>query len=198
MVQFILTTKENVCFMKENQIHTMHIAIRPIVRAFENLQKCFLKTKDDLITLKKPLQYWKVAKIGSALKYASEENCLCLYKTGGSCEVSAYDLTDVESIATTPVCKKNEELIKLLCMENIPFLEKMCALTKVKAMWNVATGNLSFKSELKHTSIKDVFNATKKGSTSYKTILLSNVTVKNVPAETICNNYKTAWKIHIY
>jgi hypothetical protein len=100
----------------------MHIAIRPIARAFENLQKYFLKTKDYLITLKKPLEYSKVAKIGSALKYATAEKYPYLYKKGGSCEVSAYDLTDAESIATTPVCKKNEELIQLLCMENIPFL----------------------------------------------------------------------------
>jgi hypothetical protein len=117
--------KENVCFIKEKQIHEMHIAIRPNVRAFENMQKCFLKTKDDLITLKKPLEYSKVAKIGSALKYATEENCPYLYKKRGSCEVSAYDLNDAESIATTPVCKKNEELIKLLCKENIQFLEKI-------------------------------------------------------------------------
>ena len=36
--------------------HPMHIAIRPIVRAFETLQESFLKTKDDIITLKKPLE----------------------------------------------------------------------------------------------------------------------------------------------
>jgi hypothetical protein len=63
--------KENICFIKEKYIHEMHIAIRPIVRAFENLQKCFLKTKDDLITLKKPLENSKVVKIVNALKYAT-------------------------------------------------------------------------------------------------------------------------------
>ena len=46
---------ENICFIREKHIHKMHIAIRPIARAFENLQKCFLKANDDLITLKKPL-----------------------------------------------------------------------------------------------------------------------------------------------
>jgi hypothetical protein len=66
--------KENVCFIKEKRIHPMHIAIRPIVRAFEKLQKSFLKTKDDSITLKKPLENFKVAKIGSAMKFATEEN----------------------------------------------------------------------------------------------------------------------------
>ena len=75
---------ENICFIKENQIHEMHIAIRPIVRAFEQLQKCFLKTSDDLITLKKPLESFKVVKIGNALKYATEENCPYLYKQGGA------------------------------------------------------------------------------------------------------------------
>ena len=47
-------------------------------------------------------------------------------------------------------------------MENTPFLEKARQLTKVRAIWKVAIKNLNFKSKLKHTSIKDVFNATKK------------------------------------
>ena len=51
---------ENICFIKENHIHKMHIAIRPT---------------DDLITLKKPLEHSKVVKIGNVLKYATEENC---------------------------------------------------------------------------------------------------------------------------
>ena len=62
---------ENVCFIKEKHIHEMHIAIKPIVRAFENLQKCFLKTEDDLITLKRPLEYDKVVNIGNVLKHAT-------------------------------------------------------------------------------------------------------------------------------
>jgi hypothetical protein len=39
--------KENVCFIKENQIHKIHIAVRPITRAFEQLQESFTKRKDD-------------------------------------------------------------------------------------------------------------------------------------------------------
>jgi hypothetical protein len=54
--------------------------------------------------------------------------------------------------------------------------------------------NLSFKSELKHTSIKDVFNATKKGSRNYKKILMSNLMVRNVPGETICTHWNIAAK----
>ena len=154
---------ENICFIKESQTHEMHIAIRPIVRAFEQLQTCFLKTNEDnLITLKKPLESFKVVKIGNAMKHATEENCPYLYKKGGSCEFSAYDLTDEDSIKTEPKCKKNEDLTKLLCMENTPFLEKARQLTKVRAIWKTAIRNLSFKSKLKHTSIKDVFKNTKK------------------------------------
>ena len=72
--------QENICFIKEKQIHPMHIAIRPIVRAFEKLQESFLKTKDDLITLKKTLETFKVAIIGRAMKYATAENCPYMYK----------------------------------------------------------------------------------------------------------------------
>ena len=75
-------------------------------------------------------------------------------------------------------------------MEKTPFLENIRQLTKVKAIWKVATGNLSFKIKLKHTSIKDVFNTTKKGSRNYK----KNVKVKNAPADTICTNWNIAAK----
>jgi hypothetical protein len=57
------------------------------------------------------------------------------------------------------------------------------------AKWKVATENLSSMSELKHTSIKDVFNATKRGSKNYKKILLSKLTVRNIPGETNWNRY---------
>jgi hypothetical protein len=81
-----LNHKENICFIKGKQIHPMHIAIRPIARAFEKLQKCFNNSE-------KSLENFKVARIGSAMKFATEENCPYLYKKGGSCEILAYDLT---------------------------------------------------------------------------------------------------------
>ena len=98
------------------------------------------------------------------MQYATAENCPYLYKKGGISEISAYDLTNQESIANNPICKQNDELIRLLCIENLPFLEKITALSKTKAIWKNATENLSFKSELKITSIEDVF---KKGSRNY-------------------------------
>ena len=39
------------------------------------------------------------------------------------------------------------------------------------------------------TSIKEVFKGAKKGSRNYKTILQSNLTVKNKPGETINTNW---------
>ena len=56
--------KENICFVKESNFHKMHIAIRPIARAFEKLQESFIKTSGDLIKQKIPLENFKVAKIG--------------------------------------------------------------------------------------------------------------------------------------
>ena len=52
--------QENICFIKENNIHPMHIAIRPIAKAFEKLKESFLKTKYSLITLKLP---WKTLRL---------------------------------------------------------------------------------------------------------------------------------------
>ena len=83
--------QENICFIKEENIHPMHIAIRPIAKAFEKLQESFLKTKDSLITLKTPLENFKVAKVGRAMHYANAEYCPYLYKKGGISEISAFD-----------------------------------------------------------------------------------------------------------
>ena len=43
------------------------------------------------------------------------------------------------------------------------------------------------------TSIKDVFNATKKGSSNYKKIIQNSKITKNTPGETICDN----WNIEV-
>ena len=99
---------------KENNIHLMHLAFRPIARAFEKLQERFLKTKDSLITLKTPLENFKVAKVGRAMQYATAEHCPYLYKKGGISEISAFDLTNPDSIPVNPRWKQNDELTRLL------------------------------------------------------------------------------------
>ena len=96
------------------------------------------------------------------MQHATAEHCPYLYKEGGICEISAFDLTNPDSIPDNPRCKQNDELSRLLCIENLPFWEKITALSKTKAIWKKAIENLSFQSNLKMTSIKEVFNATKK------------------------------------
>ena len=39
----MLTTIKNICFIKESNIHTMHLAIRPIVKAFEQMQESLVE-----------------------------------------------------------------------------------------------------------------------------------------------------------
>ena len=39
--------KENIFYVKEKDFHKMHIAIRPIARAFEKLQEKFTNTNDE-------------------------------------------------------------------------------------------------------------------------------------------------------
>ena len=70
-----VNSKETPCYVRENNFHKMHIAIRPIARAFENLQESFRKTNDDLIKLKMPLENFKVTKIGRSMQYATIEHC---------------------------------------------------------------------------------------------------------------------------
>ena len=94
----------------------MLIAIRPIARAFEKLQESFTKTNDDLIKLQMPLENLKVTKIGRAMQYATAEHCPYLYKEGGICEMSAFDLTNRYSITKIPRCQSNEELSRLLTL----------------------------------------------------------------------------------
>ena len=54
------------------------------------------------------------------------------------------------------------------------------------------TTDYSIKSNIKHTSLKEVFNNTKKGSKNYKAIIQQAKKSKNKPAET---RNKT-WKIY--
>ena len=143
----------------------------------------FMKSFQIELWLKKQKEMHN-AKVGRAMQYATAEHCPYLYKKGGISEISAFDLTNQESIADNPRCKQNDELTRLLCIENLPFWEKIMALTKTKAIWKKATENLSFQSNLKMTSIKNVFNATKKGSRNYKKILQSNLNKKNQPSRT--------------
>ena len=56
------------------------------------------------------------------------------------------------------------------------------------------TTDYSFKSDTKHTSLKEVFNSTKKGSKNYKAIILQARKSKNKPAETINKNWKISEK----
>ena len=56
------------------------------------------------------------------------------------------------------------------------------------------TSNYSFKSEQKYTSLKEVFDNTKKGSRNYKAILMNAVNTKNQPAETINSKWRISKK----
>ena len=70
-----VNNKENICYVQETDFHKMHIAIRPITKAFEKLQESFTRTNDDIIKLKMPLENYKFAKIGRALQYATAKHC---------------------------------------------------------------------------------------------------------------------------
>ena len=91
----------------------------------------------------------------------------------------------------TPKLKTNIELAELLGIGDLPFYERITILTKVKAIWKKMTSDYSFKSEQKYTSLKEVFDNTKKGSRNYKAIIMNAVNTKNQPAETI----NTKWRI---
>ena len=186
--------KENVCFIKENNIHKMHIAIKPIIRAWETLQSSFVENKDDLKELKRPLNNFEAVKIGRAMKQIDETNCKFRFNRHGICETSAYDLTNVESIHSIPRLKTNAELEELLGITNKPFFERITTLTKVKEIWRKMTTDYSFKSDTKHTSLKEVLNNTKKGSKNYKAIILQARKSKNKPAETINKTWKISEK----
>ena len=51
----IVKDKENCCFIRRKEIHFMHISILPIVMAFEELQKFFLKDKGNTARMNTPL-----------------------------------------------------------------------------------------------------------------------------------------------
>ena len=106
------------------------------------------------------------------MKQIDETNCKFLFNKHGICEISAFDLTNVESIHSNPKLKTNAELEELLGITNKQFFERITILTEVKEIWRKMTTDYSFKSNTKHTSLKEVFNNTKKGKKNYKAIIL--------------------------
>jgi hypothetical protein len=56
------------------------------------------------------------------------------------------------------------------------------------------TETLSFKSDQEHTSLREVFDSTKKGSRKYKEIIENAQTTQNTPADTINTNWNSEQK----
>ena len=159
-----VTKTEKVCFLKENDIHPMHVAVRPIVRAWETLQKAFVLDKDPAKELRRPLNYFKAWKVGNSYQQINSQNCSFLYNKSGICEITTLDLTNAATIHTNPKLKTNQELADLLGISDLQFFERITILTKVKAIWKKMTSDYSFKSEQKHTSLQEVFDNTKKAA----------------------------------
>ena len=189
-----VTKIEKVCFLKEIDIHPMHIAVRPIVKAWETLQNAYVEDKEPAKNLRRPLNYFKAWKVGNTYQLINKTNCKFLYNKHGICEITILDLTNEGTIMATPKLKTNIELAEMLGIRDLPFYERITILTKVKAIWKKMTSDFSFKSEQKYTSLKEVFDNTKKGSRNYKAILMSAVNAKNQPAETINSKWRISEK----
>ena len=157
-----VTKKEKVCFLKETNIHPMHVAVRPIVRAWETLQNAYVSDREPAKELRRPLYFFKACKVGNTYQQINETNCKFLYNKNGICEITTMDITNEATILNTPKLKTNLELIELLEIGNLPFYERITILTKVKAIWKKMTTDYTFKIEHKHTSLKEVFDNTKK------------------------------------
>ena len=169
----------------------MHVAVRPIVRAWETLQTAFVLDKDPAKELKRPLNCFKAWKVENTYQQINQQNCSFLYNKSGICEITTMDLTNATTIHTNPKLKTNQELADILGISDLQFFERITILTKVKTIWKKMTSDYSFKSKQKHTCLKEVFDNTKKGSRNYKKILMKNENLRNTPAETI----NTKWRI---
>ena len=55
-------------------------------------------------------------------------------------------MTHSNSITDVPRCKTNEDLSRLLNLEDLPFWDIITVLSKTKAIWRKATENKDFKS----------------------------------------------------
>ena len=111
-----------------------------------------------------PLENFKVAKIGGTMQYATIDHVSTRKE-----ESARYRHMIIQTMpASHPRCKSNEELSSLFYLDNLPFLERITKLSNPKAIWKKATENMTFKSEIKMTGIKEVFKATKKGRQFYK------------------------------
>ena len=90
-----VSNKENCCFIRRKDIHWMHISILPIVGAFEELQKKFLKDKGNTARLNTPLDQIELIEQRPATRTAKAKISTptkttqpFLFKHGNICEIT--------------------------------------------------------------------------------------------------------------
>ena len=176
-----VSRKENIHLVKEDDIHKMHIAVRPIARALEELQRSYHNNyREDVRELNKPLHGQKV-KIRNQNLTVNKTNYPFLYNKNGICEISARDITDPRSTNTEPRLKSNDELLRILNKGNNNYFENIVMINKTRELWKKLMDKYSFKHKLKHTNLKELFEQTKKGSRNYKNILNAGKNAKIQP-----------------
>ena len=199
----ILTSKvnkpENCCYIRRKDIHAMHISILPIVDAFEELQKKFLKDIGNNARMNTPLDQLELiiqrpATRTAKVKMAKPTKTThpFLFSRGKICEVTGAMLTTSDSLYTNnQTLRPGPEIWVILQVDHLLFLRKCEILIQVKKLYQKLTENRTFKSTDEPVSLPEMFNKVKKGSQKYKNILQSNTEFIFAPKNTI----EKTWKI---
>ena len=199
----ILTSKvnkpENSCYIRRKDIHAMHISILPIVDAFEELQKKFLKDVGNNARMNTPLDQLELiiqrpATRTAKVKMAKPTKTThpFLFSRGKICEITGAMLTTKDSLYTrNQTLRPGPEIWEILQVDHLLFLRKYEILNQVKKLYQKLIENRTFKTTDDPVSLPEMFNKVKKGSQKYKTILLSNPVFTFAPKNLI----EKTWKI---
>ena len=148
----------------------MHIAIIPIVNAFEELQSKFLEDKENTARMHTPLDQLDLIVQRPATRARKAEIAKhmrtthpFLFKKGKICEITGALLGTPESINSNhPKLKTAQEFWEVLGVTNLHFLRRGDILSQVKKLFRNLIENRDFSKKEDPCSLPEMFNKVNK------------------------------------
>jgi hypothetical protein len=193
--------KENCCFIRPKDIHPMHISILPIVKAFEALQVKFLNDGGTTARINTPLDQIALIK-RPATRTRKEEwskptrtTHPFLFKKGKICEITGSMLTTPDSTySNSPKLKSNPEIWEVLGISALHFLRKAEITRQLKILVSALIENKDFSKKKDPASLPLMFSKVKKGSQTYRNILIGNSGTVSAPKSKIEKDWRISEK----
>ena len=160
------------CYIVPNDIHEMHIAIKPIVNAFSNLVNNF-SIISGTERLNTPLDKLNLIPRGKALHRPTKTTHPYLFTNGKICNLTLRDLSSDEDIRgrLKLEIKPSQELVTILKLEHHNWLSTIPIIESIRKLYNEGIKNLEFDLGKSVKSIEDLHKYNGSGSITYRRIL---------------------------